>query len=282
VKIIAAVDGSKYGRWALEWIARVPFKNAPDVTALHVVDIVALKAPFMIQPAVAGTAHILGKEISRLVQFGKKVTADSAALLSKLRLRGKAQTVKGAAAPTILQSAPGPQGLMVVGSRGLTGIDRFLLGSVSTRVTTHATCSTMVVKQPPRPLRRLLFATDGSKPAEKALRFMMRELNPAKDGRPPEIVVLHVTPMLPFPELKAAGQAIVADAADQLRKAGYRTTEIVQMGDPADQIMKVAGRQNADLIVTGAKGLGAIARFLMGSVSTKLVQHSTRSVLIVR
>ena len=46
--------------------------------------------------------------------------------------------------------------------------------------------------------------------------------------------------------------------------------------------MKVAERHKADLIICGAKGLGAVARFLLGSVSTKLVQHSECSVLIVR
>jgi len=44
----------------------------------------------------------------------------------------------------------------------------------------------------------------------------------------------------------------------------------------------VAERQKVDLIVAGAKGLGAIARFVLGSISSKLVQYSTVSVLVVR
>jgi nucleotide-binding universal stress UspA family protein len=46
--------------------------------------------------------------------------------------------------------------------------------------------------------------------------------------------------------------------------------------------MKVAAKYRADLIVMGALGLGAIARFLIGSVSTRVVQHSSCSVLVVR
>jgi nucleotide-binding universal stress UspA family protein len=46
--------------------------------------------------------------------------------------------------------------------------------------------------------------------------------------------------------------------------------------------MKAASREHADLIVMGAKGLGAIARFLLGSVSTRVVQHAHCSVLVVR
>ena len=57
---------------------------------------------------------------------------------------------------------------------------------------------------------------------------------------------------------------------------------VVRLGKPADEVLKIAAKKKADLIVTGAKGLGAIARFLLGSVSTRVVQHSTCSVLVVR
>ena len=46
--------------------------------------------------------------------------------------------------------------------------------------------------------------------------------------------------------------------------------------------MKVASKHHADLIVMGAQGLGAIARFLLGSVSTRVVQHANCAVLVVR
>jgi nucleotide-binding universal stress UspA family protein len=44
----------------------------------------------------------------------------------------------------------------------------------------------------------------------------------------------------------------------------------------------VASKHQADLIVMGAKGLGAVDRFLLGSVSMRVVQHANCSVLIVR
>ncbi|MEK6694080.1 MAG: universal stress protein, partial [Nitrospirota bacterium] len=54
------------------------------------------------------------------------------------------------------------------------------------------------------------------------------------------------------------------------------------LGNPAQEIIKAASLQKADLIVMGAKGLGAIARFLLGSVSTKLARHCPCSILVVR
>ncbi|MDZ4734522.1 MAG: universal stress protein [Nitrospirota bacterium] len=46
--------------------------------------------------------------------------------------------------------------------------------------------------------------------------------------------------------------------------------------------MNVAAKHQADLIVMGAKGLGAIDRFLLGSVSTRVVEQANCSVLVVR
>ena len=54
MKVIAGVDGSKYGRWAMEWIAQLPFASPPRVTALHVLDIGALRALFLVQSVMAG------------------------------------------------------------------------------------------------------------------------------------------------------------------------------------------------------------------------------------
>ena len=66
------------------------------------------------------------------------------------------------------------------------------------------------------------------------------------------------------------GRAILDRDAGRLAKVGYTVNEVLKQGQPAEEIIKMADRQKVDLIVVGAKGLGAIARFLVGSVSTKV------------
>ena len=68
----------------------------------------------------------------------------------------------------------------------------------------------------------------------------------------------------------------------KLIKAGFTAEPLCQLGKPAEEIMEVAVKYHADLIVMGANGLDAIARFLLGSVSTRVVQHAHCSVLVVR
>jgi len=291
MKVIAGVDGSKYARWAIGWIAQFPFASSPQVTALHVMDIVSLRAPFLGQPVVIGNAHFIRAEITRLVTRGKKVVAETTTLLSSLHLKGRVVTERGTIAISILRRATDQNRLVVIGSRGLDGLDRFMLGSVSTQVTLHAPCSVLIVKQAPRLLRRVILAIDGSTSSEKTLQFLLRKMcstqrNPSVWEKGTEeaitVMVVHVMPSSKYPEVKEAGKVLVHSYAEKLAMAGYEVEEILRFGNPADEIIKLAQRHKADLVVTGAKGLGAIRRLLLGSVSTRLIQHSRCSVLVVR
>jgi nucleotide-binding universal stress UspA family protein len=85
-----------------------------------------------------------------------------------------------------------------------------------------------------------------------------------------------------YPGLKEAGKKLLEQNVQRLIKAGFTAEPLCYLGNPAEEIMKAASREKADLIVMGAKGLGAIARFLLGSVSTRVVQHTNGSVLVVR
>ena len=251
---------------------------------MDVTDVEALRAPFMFQPVVIGNEPFIQEEIKRIEARGKTAMAEAKAQMASLKLKGKLVSERGAAGSTILDRAPQRDGLVAIGSRGLDALDRFMLGSVSTQVTLHAPCSVLIVKEEPRPLSRILFAADGSKASEKALRFLLTKLHPEeREGLEPiDVVVMHAMPFLKYPELKEAGARLVEQCANKLLKAGYVVDEVVQLGKPADEILKVATKKKVDLIVTGAKGMGAVARFLLGSVSTKVVQHSTCSVLVVR
>lgn len=284
MKVLIATDGSKYGKWATEWAARMPFAGTPQFTLLHVADVEALRAPFMFQPVVIGNEPFIQEEITRIEVRGKRTMAEAKAQVASLGMKAKLVMERGPVGPTILKRAARRDGLVALGSRGLDALDRFMLGSVSTQVTLHAPCSVLIVKEAPRQLRRLLFATDGSKASDKALRFLVNRLRPqANEGREPiEVVVTHAMPFLKYPELKEAAGRLIEQCANKLRKAGYEVEEVARLGKPADEILKVASNKKVDLIVTGAKGMGAVARFLLGSISTKVVQRSTCSVLVVR
>ena len=70
-------------------------------------------------------------------------------------------------------------------------------------------------------------------------------------------------------------------ARDILTSYGVDIAEIEAAGSPSHAILETAEDIDADLIVVGARGLGAIGRFIGGSVSTKVAHHSPCDVLIV-
>jgi nucleotide-binding universal stress UspA family protein len=287
MKVLVATDGSKYGRWGLNWVAQLPFVERPSVMALHVLDLRALRAPFLSQPVMAGSERYIQEEIQRMEARSAKTITDTKKQLAALKLKGTVRKEQGAIAPVILKRAPKRDGLLVVGSQGLDALDRFMLGSVSTKLIHHATCPVLVVKGEAAPLRRITLATDGSDASAHALEFVLTKFQPdrstGKGGRTPiHVSVIHVMPFLKYPELKEAGHKFIEQSVRKLIQAGFTAEAVCQLGKPAEVIMKVASKHRADLIVMGAKGLGAIARFLLGSVSTQVVQHSQRSVLVVR
>jgi nucleotide-binding universal stress UspA family protein len=74
----------------------------------------------------------------------------------------------------------------------------------------------------------------------------------------------------------------LVDIADRL-EAADRTVDVgVLEGRPASEIIIEAGRFGADLIVMGARGLSAVRRVLLGSVSAEVVDHAPCPVLVAR
>ncbi|MFW6122413.1 MAG: universal stress protein, partial [Petrotogales bacterium] len=56
----------------------------------------------------------------------------------------------------------------------------------------------------------------------------------------------------------------------------------VESGDAADEILLTSKKYQADIIIVGYKGYGKEGRFLLGSVTDKVVRHASKSVLVVR
>jgi len=281
MKAVIGVDGSKYSEWALGWLGEMPFRAAPRVTAIHAMDLQSVRAPFIVQPSVSGYEPDEGEAIHLLESRAKHIEAETKRRLAELGLKGSVHVVQNKIAEVLIERA-GNTGIIVVGSRGLDAIDRFVLGSVSTTVTLYASCPVLIVKEPAQPLQRILLATDGSPSSKKALQFVTKQLIMKSEAKPLLILLVHVMPFLRYTMVKEAGEELLAQEAAKLEKVGYRVRQFPCVGPAAEEIMKVVNREQPDLIVTGAKGQSAVTRFLQGSVSTKLVHQSACSVLVVR
>jgi nucleotide-binding universal stress UspA family protein len=140
-------------------------------------------------------------------------------------------------------------------------------------------------------LQHVLVAYDGSEGAKHALAFARRLLAP--DGvltllRAVELPVPYV--IGGFDGVVTLGEMPTAAELDRERVAllaavadlGTRGRVRVELGHPVEVVTRLADELQPDVVVVGARGLGAVTRFLVGSVSDRIVHHCTRPVLIVR
>jgi nucleotide-binding universal stress UspA family protein len=141
-------------------------------------------------------------------------------------------------------------------------------------------------------MKKIIIATDGSSHAQEAIAFGL-ELASEQEA---EVTFVHVLPPDEFMVTGRLGPArpiqhrepmdesetALKEAAEAAEKVGvsYKLERI--SGTPVDAILALADEQDADLIVTGSHGRGAIGSALLGSVSTQLVKHAKRPVLVVK
>ncbi|GGH09812.1 universal stress protein [Paenibacillus segetis] len=140
-KIVAAYDGSKAGKKALDKaIELVKLTPGATLEVLHVFDF----PRFYVADGFAPVPTSINQDFYELAEG----TADEAkAHLEKLGVEGKVELAQGAPAEVILDYAKKHNNdLIIIGSRGLGGIREFVLGSVSHNVVQHAQIPVLVVK----------------------------------------------------------------------------------------------------------------------------------------
>ena len=143
-------------------------------------------------------------------------------------------------------------------------------------------------------IRRIVLGSDGSSEAERAMALLC--------GMPfrgqPEVVVVSVAdrPAERSGGLLAEGgsigsssreavevaRAIADEAADRLRGSAVRTLVRTPVGPAAEQLPVIAKEVAADLVVVGTRGLGALQRRRVGSVTAGLLGRMPTSILIAR
>ena len=140
-------------------------------------------------------------------------------------------------------------------------------------------------------MNRILIATDGSPSAQEAVDFGI-ELASDQGSTATFVHVvptLDIVPMSGFGltgavqhELRERDTALIDEAWERAHEAGVTAYNALLRGDPVDEIVAYADAVDADLIVVGSRGHGAVASALLGSVSRGILREARRPVLVVR
>ena len=138
-------------------------------------------------------------------------------------------------------------------------------------------------------MRTILVALDGSAPSGRAL-AMAEDLAAAYSARLVLTTVLERLVLLagefttlqdPTPEAQAIIRKELERKAAELTARGRRVETCLAIGEPCATLLEMAERYEADLIVTGRSGKGAVARVVLGSVTTTLLHRTAKPILVV-
>jgi nucleotide-binding universal stress UspA family protein len=184
--------------------------------------------------------------------------------------------------------------LVVMGTHGRTGVERYLLGSVTEKVVRLSDVPVLTVKAEAEgdvtyPYTDILVPTDGSAGAEAAI-------DPAVDvarvygarvhalaAVDPMAVGVDVRSDAILDALEESAQSAVETVEQRATDASVSTVEpTIRHGTPYRAIRAYVEEQDIDLVVMGTHGRSGIERYLLGSVAEKTVRTSPVPVMTVR
>lgn len=184
--------------------------------------------------------------------------------------------------------------LVVIGTRGRTGLGKLLLGSVAEEIFRTVSCPVLTVgprcdwsRGDGRQFREILYATDFSPESQGAAAYAVSLAQEFQS----RLILLHVIPEQEAGDLVSASD-VTTSSEKLLRKlvppeaeAWCKPEYFVERGDPAEKILEFANLRESGLIVLGVrpeKGVPGAATHLQTATAHKVVSQATCPVLTVR
>ncbi len=186
--------------------------------------------------------------------------------------------------------------MVVLSTRGRSGLPRMVLGSVANRVIQHVTRPILIVRpiegaEPELPeFKKILVTLDGSEFAERVLPYV--RASTSFDS----VILLLTVPQVPRAERygavveeiqqlrekaeQEAGEYLEGVAA-ALQEDGIEAHVLVCGSRPADTIISVAEEEDVDVVMLATHGRGELDRLFLGSVADRIVQNTRCPVFLV-
>lgn len=292
-KILLAHDGSECANGMLADLQRA---GLPRKAEAHVLSVYAEWLPAITSFGMVETRlnDVVSADERETLGIARRARAILLSIFPDWEVHAEAYA--GSPARVILQRAEDLQpDLILVGSHGRSAWGRLFLGSVSQKVLHAARTTVRIARgrevEPGTPIR-LLVGVDGSSDAQAAIKAIAQRPWPAGS----EARIVHGLPTFPpvtdqitmteyvewMTTEKARIEEVIKAATDQLKGANLAVSVTMEELDARHLLVKEAETWGADCIFVGARGLGAVSRFLLGSVSTAVAARAHCSVEVVR
>ena len=146
-RVLLATDGSKYSDSVTQFLIDLPLPQHCQVTVVTALQSYAAALVSMPTLDLQTNQQLLADLREAEEKEARKITAKSEGRLKDKGYKTASAVIRGGPGESILKAARRHDAdIIALGSRGLTGMEAFLLGSVSERVARYATCSVLVVR----------------------------------------------------------------------------------------------------------------------------------------
>ena len=292
-RVVCPVDFSPISKRALDHAAVIARWYEAELVVLHVIPFLPTMFGF---PAAVDSAAVAAADADVVIPTLTEFVAESETMVSGIQKMVRS----GSPAVEILRyAAETDADLLVLGTHGRTGFERFMVGSVTEKVLRKASCPVLTVPphgedQPPRPVfARILCGADFSEVSNHAAEYALSLAQEANGG----LTLLHVVDWMPdknfakYPQFDDAGyrQVIMREARRQLdalvpaEARNWCEPDLrISCGKPYREILRIAAEDQSDLIVLGAHGHGPIDHMLFGSTTEHVVRQAPCPVLTIR
>jgi nucleotide-binding universal stress UspA family protein len=284
-KILLSTDGSEFSEGAVREAISLAKKCGSELTALTVFD--------------------TNDEFETIApQLAERKAAAARQTLDAVQTRAKRE---GVACNVIVHSGEEVYGfivdeavknrcgMIVMGRRGRTGLNRLVMGSVTARVIGHAPCNVLVVPRAATvQFRSIVVATDGSRHSASAVdeavglakrngsALTVVSVVPSEIATSADVdFTMNQNELIAEREMREA-EKNAKTAKEAALKAGVAAKAFILSGKPADAIIETAKDAQADLIVVGSHGRTGLEKLLMGSVAERVIVLSSCPVLVVK
>lgn len=238
---------------------------------------------------------IAPEQLEKRLKIGEKACLQTKEMLtSEFGIEVQSLLCEGEPPEVILDVAKGKKAdLIVLGTYGRKGLNRLLMGSVTSHVIVNSGIDVLVVKKQctecTGSYKSILVPFDGSEFSKKALD---RACKLSKvDGA--NITVLYVIPryeeMIEFFRTDSIQQSLFDEAEKIMGEAKkialpYEVSiaATIQEGHAADKIVEIADKLKNDLIIIGTYGWKGVNKAIMGSTTERVIMNAKCPVLVVR
>ncbi|XVH33623.1 universal stress protein (plasmid) [Haloferacaceae archaeon DSL9] len=283
-RILLPTDGSDGARPAEDHALQLAEAYGATLHALYVVDVE--RAAYDVDE---GTEHLWPRIRRLLRERGTRAVERIRAAGADRGLDVVTAIEEGTPADAICAYADRTAiDLVVIGTRGRSGLSRILLGSVAARVIRRASAPVLAVKTHApttvAPYGSIVVATDGSPGADAAATLALDIA--ARFGTTVDVVSVVDAKIVRSrghrDALERGGTAAAETIRVRAAERGVRATTTILHGTPARSIAAHADAVDADLIAVGTAGRSGIERIVLGSVTDRLLHTGPVPILTVR